>query len=85
MLFNSITFIFFLAIVILLHYSPLTWSAKKTNLLIASYLFYAAWNPYFVLLLLMSTLLDWNVAARIYASVNPRERKFWLIITTTFK
>jgi len=81
MLFNSITFIFFLAIVILLHYSPLTWSAKKTNLLIASYLFYAAWNPYFVLLLLMSTLLDWNVAARIYSSVNPRERKFWLIIS----
>jgi alginate O-acetyltransferase complex protein AlgI len=81
MLFNSITFIFFLAIVLALHYSPLSWSAKKTNLLIASYLFYAAWNPYFVLLLLMSTLLDWKVAARIYASVNPRERKFWLVIS----
>jgi len=81
MLFNSITFLFFLAIVLILHYSPLSWSAKKTNLLIASYLFYAAWNPYFVLLLLMSTLLDWKVAARIYASVNPRERKFWLVIS----
>ena len=81
MLFNSITFIFFLAIVLVLHYSPLSWSAKKSNLLIASYLFYAAWNPYFVLLLLMSTLLDWKVAARIYASANPRERKFWLVIS----
>lgn len=81
MLFNSITFIFFLAIVLLLHYSPLSWSAKKTNLLIASYLFYAAWNPYFVLLLLLSTLVDWKVAARIFASVNPRERKFWLVIS----
>lgn len=81
MLFNSITFILFLAVVVLLHYSPLSWSAKKSNLLVASYLFYAAWNPYFVLLLLMSTLVDWKVAARMYASANRRERKFWLVIS----
>jgi alginate O-acetyltransferase complex protein AlgI len=81
MLFNSITFILFLAIVILFHYSPVSWSAKKTNLLIASYVFYAAWNPLFILLLLMSTLLDWKVASRIYQSDSVGERKFWMVVS----
>ena len=81
MLFNSITFIFFFILVSFLHYLPLPWGVKKTNLLIASYVFYAAWNPFFVLLLLMSTLVDWKVAERIYHSTNPRQRKFWLVIS----
>lgn len=62
MLFNSLTFILFFAVVLALHNSPLPWGAKKVILLLASYLFYAAWNPPFVILLWISTVLDWYVA-----------------------
>ena len=45
-----------------LHSLPLPWTTKKINLLIASYLFYAAWNPPFVILLWVSTVVDWYAA-----------------------
>ena len=66
MLFNSLTFVVFFAIVLALHNAPLPWKTRKVNLLIASYVFYAAWNPPFVLLLWLSTMVDWWVARRIY-------------------
>ncbi|MCZ6867942.1 MAG: MBOAT family protein [Gammaproteobacteria bacterium] len=79
MLFNSLTFIVFFAVVLALHNLPFSWRVKKTNLLLASYLFYAAWNPPFVLLLWLSTLVDWFVARRIYAEERQPHRRLWLI------
>ena len=68
LVFNSLTFLVFFAIVLALHRLPLPWTAKKFNLLIASYVFYAAWNPPFILLLWVSTIVDWYIARGIYAS-----------------
>jgi alginate O-acetyltransferase complex protein AlgI len=42
---------------------------KKINLLVASYLVYAAWNLPFVLLLWLSTMVDWWVADGIFSPV----------------
>ena len=56
--------------VLFVHALPLQWRARKTNLLLASYLFYAAWNPAFVLLLMMSTVVDWHVAKRIHTAAD---------------
>jgi D-alanyl-lipoteichoic acid acyltransferase DltB (MBOAT superfamily) len=81
MIFNSLTFVVFFAIVLLLHNLPLSWSIKKLNLLVASYLFYAAWNPPFVLLLWASTVVDWLVAGQIHRQEAPRSRKAWLIVS----
>ena len=75
MLFNSLTFVAFFALVLALHSAPLPWRVKKTNLLIASYLFYAAWNPPFVILLWISTLLDWHVAKRLFVATSTRRRR----------
>ena len=75
MLFNSLTFLLFFSVVLALHYAPLPWGAKKTNLLVASYLFYAAWNPPFVLLLLLSTVVDWWVAKGIYRATETSRRR----------
>ncbi|MGB5292618.1 MAG: MBOAT family protein, partial [Lysobacterales bacterium] len=61
MLFNSLTFVVFFIVVLLLHNAPFSWRVKKTNLLIGSYIFYAAWNPPFVILLWLSTVVDWVV------------------------
>ena len=81
MLFNSLTFVLFFAVVVALHYSPLNWTFKKSNLLIASYLFYAAWNPPFVILIWISTIVDWHVARWIYAEQRPTRRRLLLILS----
>ena len=80
-LFNSLTFIVFFVIVLGLHYAPLAWRVKKTNLLIASYLFYAAWNPPFVILLWISTVVDWFVAKRMYGEERQGRRRMLLWVS----
>jgi hypothetical protein len=42
MVFNSLTFLVFFLVVLSLHHLPLPWRVRKVNLLLASYLFYAA-------------------------------------------
>jgi alginate O-acetyltransferase complex protein AlgI len=81
MVFNSLTFVVFFAVVLLVHNLPLPWSVKKLNLLVASYLFYAAWNPPFILLLWASTIVDWLVARQIHRQVTDGRRKAWLILS----
>ena len=81
MLFNSLTFVVFFALVLALHKAPLGWTTKKANLLIASYLFYAVWNPPFVILLWISTLIDWHVAKRLFIEDRQSRRRLLLTIS----
>ena len=62
MVFNSYTFLLFFLAVLAVHSLPIKWRTKKLNLLVASYVFYAAWNPPFVVLIWISTLIDWFAA-----------------------
>tara|TARA_B100001540_G_scaffold314426_1_gene339339 strand:+ start:5810 stop:7231 length:1422 start_codon:yes stop_codon:yes gene_type:complete len=79
LVFNSYTFILFLAVVLAFYSSPIRWKSKKILLIGASYLFYAAWNPPFVILIWFSTLVDWLLAQRIAYATSIRLRKFFLI------
>jgi alginate O-acetyltransferase complex protein AlgI len=81
MLFNSFSFLVFFALVLLLHRLPLSWSLKKFNLVAASYLFYAAWNPPFVVLLWISTAVDWMIGRRIHEAEEPRQRRRLLLVS----
>src|SRR5918993_3965496 len=81
MVFNSLTFVVFFAIMLLLHNLPLSWKVKKTNLLLASYIFYAAWNPPFILLLWLSTVVDYFVGKALYAQENPFKKKVLLVVS----
>src|SRR5687767_4933152 len=82
MIFNSLTFLVFFAVVLALHYSPVfSWHQKKINLLVASYLFYAAWNPPFVILLWVSTVVDWWAAQAMVRSERQTTRRAWMIIS----
>lgn len=81
MLFNSLGFIFFLIIVLILYYSPIKWKAKKWVLLIASYIFYGLWNPPLILLLWISTMIDWTAGNILYKTNDKRKRKFWLFLS----
>ncbi|MDE2306085.1 MAG: MBOAT family protein, partial [Gammaproteobacteria bacterium] len=55
----------FFTLVLALHSMPFSWRTRKINLLIASYLFYMAWNPPFVILLWISTVVDWFAAQKL--------------------
>ncbi|HUT36069.1 MAG TPA: MBOAT family O-acyltransferase [Planctomycetota bacterium] len=81
MLFNSLTFLAFFAVVLILHNLPLSWRTRKANLLVASYIFYAAWNPPFVVLLWVSTLVDWFVARRLAVTRRVPARRGLLLIS----
>lgn len=81
MIFNSYTFVAFFIIILVLHHLPFSWKLKKTNLLIASYIFYAAWNPPFILLLWLSTVIDFFVGRALYNQDNPNKKKFLLVIS----
>jgi alginate O-acetyltransferase complex protein AlgI len=79
--FNSLAFAAFFAIVLVLHHLPFSWKVRKVNLLIASYLFYTAWNPPFVALLWISTVVDWLAAQQLVRSVNPWRRRAWMLLS----
>ena len=81
MVFNSLTFLVFFLIVVSLHYAPFPWSVKKFNLLMFSYIFYAAWNPPFVILLWASTVVDWWMARLIYREERKARRKRLLFVS----
>ena len=71
MIFNSLTFVVFFAIVLALYNLPMPWTVKKIVLMAASYIFYAAWNPPFVILLWISTVVDWWAAQAMVKSERP--------------
>src|SRR6185503_18087350 len=73
MLFHTWTFLVFMAVVL-----PLLFALRRTRvwipwLLIASYVFYGWWNPYYLILVFYSTLLDFALVALM--DHCPRERK----------
>jgi alginate O-acetyltransferase complex protein AlgI len=78
--FNSFTFALFFFAVLGLYQLPLSWRSRKGMLLCSSYLFYAAWNPPFVSLLVVSTVVDWIAGKRIYAS-RGTPRNAWLVLS----
>ena len=81
MLFNSLTFLLFFLCVLALHSLPLPWKLRKFNLLVASYVYYAAWDVRFTLLLMHATATN-LLAAKWIARWNqfPGRRRFvlWL-------
>jgi len=81
MLFNSYTFILFFSTLLFLHHLPIKWKVKKFNLLIASYLFYAAWNPPFVALLWISTIVDWFASRMIYNNEKKIVKRSFLMLS----
>lgn len=77
MTFDSLTFALFLAIVFPVYALLRSWPARKNVLLVASCVFYGAWNPFFLLLLAFTTVFDWWAAQRIQAASNPLTRRIW--------
>ncbi|MBR3524792.1 MAG: MBOAT family protein, partial [Lachnospiraceae bacterium] len=78
MLFNSIPFLIFFPIVILIYYI-LPGKIKRLWLLAASYFFYMSWNAKYVLLILFSTVATY-AAGRLMERAKERKGKKTILI-----
>jgi len=79
MLFNSLTFLVFIAIVLLV-YPRLQLRGQNVFLLVASYVFYGYWDWRFTFLLFFNTVLNFWVGERVYTSTSLKQRKLLLVV-----
>ena len=82
MLFNTTGFVVFFAVVLVLYYlTAMKWRSKKAMLLLASYVFYGLWNPPLIVLLWISTMVDWTAGNKLAKLENEAKRKMWLLLS----
>jgi len=80
MLFNSYTFWTFYLLVFLAYWA-LKHRHQNTLLLIASYVFYGAWDWRFLFLIFTSTLIDFILAQYIHGASIQKRKKFYLVLS----
>ena len=83
MIFNSFTFVVFLAIVLPLYY-VLSRRGQNVLLLVSSYVFYGWWDYRFTSLLLLSTVIDYWAAIVIDRASSPARKKLALSVSMAF-
>lgn len=83
MLFHTQNFAFFLLGVFALFWLlvPRNLTAQNILLIVASYVFYGFWDVRFLLLLCLSTLIDFYTGLRIYAASTQERKKQWLWVS----
>lgn len=82
MLFNSLEYIFFFLIAIVVHYSlPKQW--RWVFLLGASYYFYMCWKVEYIALIILSTMVDYWAGLQMGKQKEKRKRKKFLYASLT--
>jgi alginate O-acetyltransferase complex protein AlgI len=79
MLFCSSTFVLFFLIVFTLYWATRSHALRVWILLGASYVFYACWNHWLALLLVVSSTADFLIARGMEATPSARRRRFLLV------
>src|SRR5213083_1599290 len=79
MLFNSLTFVVFFVVVVTLYWSVKSWQARKNLLVVASYIFYGAWNPPFAALLFGTTAMDFWLGRQMAKAKDLHAKRRWLV------
>ena len=79
MLFNSIIFLIFFAVTLVFYYI-FPFKIKWMLLLIASCVFYMWWRPEFIILILISSFINYFLSGCINVSDSNKFRKFFLIL-----
>ncbi len=85
--FNSLVFVLFFFGVAMVHSLPLPGMIRRLNLLIASYLFYAAWDVRYLLLLAGSTIVNFIAATLIQRWEGQRQERravLWISVLLNF-
>ena len=86
MLFNSFTFLWFFIIVFFIYWFPLKNQLKTQNgfILISSYFFYGWWDWRFLILIVLSTLLDFYIGRQLGREDQNNKRKSLLVLSVIF-
>ena len=77
MLFNSLHFLVFFPVVVTLYFC-IKQKYRWFLLLICSYYFYMSWKPEYIILIIISTIVDYIAALQIYASKEKYRKKMFL-------
>ena len=80
MLFNSLQFVVFFPIVIILYFS-LPYKYRWILLLVASYYFYMCWKVDYIVLIIISTLIDYICSNKMSRIKKKPQRKKWLLLS----
>lgn len=86
MLFNSLEFAIFLILVLAIHHLAIPkrwWRGRKIFLVVASYVFYMSWNPFFGLLLAGSTLIDFVLGLGLERTTAPTRRRVGAVVRSS--
>ncbi|MHC4842019.1 MAG: MBOAT family O-acyltransferase [Planctomycetota bacterium] len=81
MIFTQPSFFVFFVMVFVLSRLAKSWTLRKLLLLAASYVFYATWNPPFVLLIMFSTLVDYFAALGMQKYTKASIRKLLMVLS----
>lgn len=80
MLFNSIEYLLFFPIVVVLYFTlPDKW--RWVLLLVASYFFYMCWKAEYVLLIMLTTLIDYLIGLKLAQKIPKKKKKVFLLIS----
>ena len=82
MLFNSIEFLIFLPVVVFLYFL-IPYRYRWVLLLAASYFFYMSWRPEYIILILISTLVDYAIGLKLAQESRQHFRRAYLILSLT--
>ena len=77
--FASRAFFIFLPLVLLGYYLLRQRPHKYRFLLVASWFFYMSWNPWFLWVIIFTTVVDYWAGRLIEAAPTPGRRKLWLL------
>ncbi len=80
MIFNSLEFILFFPIVVVLYFS-VPHKLRLYLLLTVSYIFYMWWNPLYIVLIIISTISDYFISRNIYTTKPKLQRKMLLVFS----
>lgn len=87
MLFNSIEFLIFLPVVFMLYWFVFKKNITVQNLfvILVSYIFYGWWDWRFLILIFLSTLLDFFVGQKIFEQIDDKKKaRYWLWVSMAF-
>ena len=83
MIFNSLEFLIFYPLVVLLYFIVKP-KYRWTLLLVASYYFYMVWKPVYLILLIASTVVNYFISLKLDDIVKEKKRKVLLYISLAF-
>ena len=82
MFFNSLDFAIFFPVVFFLNWLFSKYlSLRNLLILVASYLFYGWWDWRFLILIFISSLVDFFIGQKLYESISKQQKKLYLLIS----